>query len=116
MATSMLVPKEGWARMTNEVLSVDIGELGPGKMKAVQHAGLSILVCNVDGEFYALENECSHAAVPLDEGTLRGCELECDFHGALFDVRNGEALAMPATVAVRSFLVERRGRVLSIRI
>ena len=112
----MLVPKEGRDRMANEILSVDIGELAPGKMKAVQHAGLSVLICNVDGEFYALENECSHAAVPLDEGTLRGCELECDFHGALFDVRSGAALAMPATVPVRVFPVERSGRVLSIRI
>ena len=102
--------------MPHEILNVDIEALAPGEMKAVQHAGFSILVCNVDGEFHALENECSHAAVPLDEGTLRGCELECAFHGALFDVRSGEALAMPATAPVRVFPVERRGRVLSIRI
>ena len=85
-------------------------------MKPVSHKTLSILVCNVDGEFFAVENECTHAAVPLDEGTLRGCELECDFHGAVFDVRTGEALAMPATVALRRFPVERRGQVILIRV
>ena len=85
-------------------------------MKPVSHEALSILVCNVDGEFFAVENECTHAAVPLDEGTLRGCELECDFHGAVFDVRTGEALAMPATVALRRFPVERRGQTILIRV
>ena len=102
--------------MAEDLLEVDVSGLGAGEMKAIAHGALSILVCNVDGEFFAVENECSHAAVPLDEGTLRGCEIECDFHGAVFDVRTGEALAMPATVALRRFPVERRGQVILIRV
>ncbi|MEO1935276.1 MAG: non-heme iron oxygenase ferredoxin subunit [Myxococcales bacterium] len=110
----MLRLKKGQVGMVDESLVVDIAGLSPGEMKAVQHGRLSVLICNVEGEFYALENECSHAAVPLDEGTLRGCEIECDFHGALFDVRSGEALAMPATSPVRSFPVKRRGNFLTV--
>lgn len=102
--------------MADDLLEVDVSDLGPGQMKSVAHQALSILVCNVDGEFFAVENECSHAAVPLDEGTLRGCELECDFHGAVFDVRSGEALAMPATLPLRRFPVERRDQAILIRI
>jgi len=98
----------------DESVTVDIADLSPGEMKAVQHGKMSVLICNVGGEFYALENECSHAAVPLEEGTLRGCEIECDFHGALFDVRSGEALAMPATLPVRIFRVKRAGHSLTI--
>ena len=89
--------------MPHEILNVDIEALAPGEMKAVQHAGFSILVCNVDGEFHALENECSHAAVPLDEGTLRGCELECAFHGALFDVRSGKRWQCPRRLRCEFF-------------
>lgn len=102
--------------MADEKLEVEVAEMLPGSMKAVRHGDLSILICNVDGDFYAVENECSHAAVPLDEGTLRGCELECDFHGAVFDVRNGEVIAMPATRPLRVFPVERVGASIVLRI
>ena len=102
--------------MTDEALEVDVSGLGPGQMRALEHGGVSILLCNVDGEIYAVENECSHAAVPLDEGTLRGCELECDFHGAVFDVRSGEALAMPATRSLRTFPLERQGEKVRLRL
>ncbi len=102
--------------MTGEVLELDVTGLGPGEMRAFDHGGVSILLCNVEGEIYAVENECSHAAVPLDEGTLRGCELECDFHGAVFDVRNGTALAMPATRSLRTFSLEKRGEIVRLRL
>ena len=102
--------------MTDEALEVDISGLGQGQMRALEHGGVSILLCNVDGEIFAVENECSHAAVPLDEGTLRGCELECDFHGAVFDVRSGEALAMPATRSLRTFSLEREGQIVRLRL
>jgi len=102
--------------MTDKALEVDISGLGPGQMRALEHGGVSILLCNVDGEIYAVENECSHAAVPLDEGTLRGCELECDFHGAVFDVRSGEALAMPASRPLRTFALEREGQIVRLRL
>lgn len=90
-------------------LEVDVAELEPGQMKAVEHAGRSILLCNVDGQIHAVENECSHAAVPLVEGELDGCEVECAFHGAVFDVRDGRALALPAKDPIRTFEVRREG-------
>jgi 3-phenylpropionate/trans-cinnamate dioxygenase ferredoxin subunit len=85
---------------------VDVSDLEPGQMKAVQHHDLSILVCNAGGEIHAVENQCSHAAVPLLDGYLDGCELECSFHGAVFDVRDGSVIALPAKEPLRSFPVE----------
>ncbi len=87
-------------------LEVDVSDLAPGQMRVVEHAGVSVLLCNVDGAIYAVENLCSHASVPLSEGKLRGCELECDLHGAVFDVRSGAALALPAKLPIRTFRVE----------
>lgn len=95
--------------MSEPALEVDIGDLAPGAMRAIEHAGRSVLLCNVDGEIFAVENRCSHADVPLDEGTLEGCELECMFHGAVFDVRTGAAVALPATRPIARFRVEREG-------
>ena len=95
---------------------LDISGVGPGEFLVVDHDGLSILVCNVGGDFYAIENVCSHAQVPLSDGDLHGCEIECIFHGAIFDVRNGEPLAPPATRPVRTFELERSGDRLRIHI
>jgi len=92
-----------------ELVEVEVSGLGPGQMRAVEHAGISVLLCNVDGEIHAVENLCSHAAVPLVEGELDGCELECALHGAVFDVRDGRALALPAKDPIRSFAVHREG-------
>jgi nitrite reductase/ring-hydroxylating ferredoxin subunit len=93
-------------------LRVDVSGLAPGgKLALESETGRKILLCNVGGTLYAIENQCSHAAVELTEGTLEGCELECRFHGAVFDVRNGRALALPARRDLRSYPVSREGDV-----
>jgi 3-phenylpropionate/trans-cinnamate dioxygenase ferredoxin subunit len=88
---------------------LDVANLAPGQTRALEHAGIEILLCNVGGELHAVENRCTHAAVPLTEAFLSGCELECPVHGALFDVRDGRALALPAREPLRSFPVTRMG-------
>ena len=67
-----------------------------------------VVVANVDGVLYALEDQCSHANFPLSEGELDGTELECVFHGAKFDVCTGRAMQLPAIRPVRTFDVESR--------
>lgn len=93
-----------------------MSDLPPGAMRVIEHAGTSVLLCNVGGDFYAVENVCSHAAVPLSEGELDGCELECVLHGAVFDVRTGDAIALPAREGIKSFPVEREGNRVRIRV
>ena len=62
-----------------------------------------------DGEeFFALQDECSHAAVPLSEGEVRDCTIECWLHGSTFDLRTGKPTVLPATEAVATFPVELR--------
>jgi 3-phenylpropionate/trans-cinnamate dioxygenase ferredoxin subunit len=66
------------------------------------------IVHGEDGEFYAIYDECSHAAVPLSEGEVEGCTLECWLHGSRFDLRTGQPTGLPATVPVPVFPVEIR--------
>ena len=73
-----------------------VTEIPPGTKKIVEVAGVLIVVVNVDGEFYAVEDVCTHDGGPLGEGKLEGCQLVCPRHGARFDVRTGAALTMPA--------------------
>ncbi len=55
-----------------------------------------MLVCNVGGDLYAVEDVCPHDRGPLGEGRLRGATIECPRHGARFDVRDGSVKAPPA--------------------
>jgi 3-phenylpropionate/trans-cinnamate dioxygenase ferredoxin subunit len=53
-----------------------------------------------DGEFYAAYDECSHAQIPLSEGEIEGCTLECWLHGSRFDLRTGKPSGPPASEPV----------------
>jgi 3-phenylpropionate/trans-cinnamate dioxygenase ferredoxin subunit len=70
---------------------------------------LRIAVCNVDGQFYAIEDVCTHDGGSLDQGDLEGDEIECPRHGARFNVRTGDATLMPAVMPVRTFPVKIEG-------
>ncbi len=70
---------------------------------------LRIAVCNVDGEYYAIEDVCTHDGGPLDQGDLEGDEIECPRHGARFNVRTGDATLMPAVMPVRTFPIKIEG-------
>ncbi len=52
---------------------------------------------HLDGEFYCIDDLCTHDGGPLGEGDLEGHEIVCPRHGARFDIRTGKALTMPAT-------------------
>lgn len=86
--------------------------LGEGEMAACEVDGVKVLVCQVEGRFYALHDQCSHARQALHGGTLRGHELRCPLHGGRFDVRTGKCLGPPASLPVQSFPVQlERGKV-----
>jgi len=61
-----------------------------------------------DDNFYAIHDMCSHAAVPLSQGEVDGCTLECWLHGSRFDLRTGEPTGLPATEPVPVYPVEIR--------
>lgn len=72
-------------------------DLPEGRMKSCIVAGRDIVVCNVKGNLYALDNVCTHAFARMTEGRLKGTRLMCPLHGAVFDVRDGRVLETPAT-------------------
>jgi 3-phenylpropionate/trans-cinnamate dioxygenase ferredoxin subunit len=72
-------------------------EVAKGTAISVEVDGLDVAVVHADdGQFYAVRDECSHAAVALSEGEVDGCTLECWLHGSRFDLVTGEPLALPA--------------------
>lgn len=81
------------------------GDLPPGEMLRFEDGPEPILVCNVDGEFYATQDTCTHGEWPLSEGYLDGATVECSLHWAKFCVRTGKVEALPACVALRTYAV-----------
>jgi nitrite reductase/ring-hydroxylating ferredoxin subunit len=59
--------------------------------------GLQLAIFRSGGKFYATAEHCTHEDESLEEGWLDGCQIECPRHGAMFDLRTGEAISLPAT-------------------
>ena len=70
-------------------------EVPPGSMKQVEVGGDPVALINVDGEFYAIGGECTHAGGLLSEGILEGHQVECPLHGGIFNVKTGDAESPP---------------------
>ena len=86
----------------------DIGrvdEIPAGTYKVNDDDDVAIAVFNVGGEFYAIEDVCTHDGAELTGGSLDGDEITCPRHGARFSVRSGEALTPPAYEPTRVFPV-----------
>ena len=79
-------------------------------MKSFDVDGEPVLVANIDGTFYSIADTCSHAMAYLSEGELlENCQVQCPDHGAIFDLKTGEALALPAVSPVETFKVTIEG-------
>ncbi len=85
----------------------EAAEVAPGGMLRVQPEGLDpILVCNVNGKIYAVDDECTHAIASLSEGRLQGNIVFCPLHGGSFDVCSGKAKSLPCKQALRTWPIE----------
>ena len=84
-----------------------LDELPPGGTRVVQANGLEIGVFNCGGELLAMEDRCSHDDGDLSDGELdqAACTIECPRHGALWDLRTGKPMTLPAYVPVETFPV-----------
>jgi 3-phenylpropionate/trans-cinnamate dioxygenase ferredoxin subunit len=73
-----------------------VSDLEPGKPYAASVDGVEVALV-VDGDdVYAIHDRCSHAEIPLSEGDVDGCLIECWLHGSTFDLRSGEPTTLPA--------------------
>ena len=86
-----------------------VTDLKDGEPLQVVLAGDEIAIVQTEGEVFAIRDWCSHAAVPLSEGEVDGCTIECWLHGSRFDLRTGEPTGMPATVPVPVYPVKIEG-------
>ena len=84
-----------------------INEIKPGKMKRINASdGKRILVCNVAGEFFAVDDMCTHEDASLYLGCLKGDEVQGSLHGGRFNVKTGAATVEPAELPLQTYVVK----------
>jgi nitrite reductase/ring-hydroxylating ferredoxin subunit len=88
----------------------------PGRIVSLKAGDQTVAVANVDGEFFAFPDSCTHEECPLSEGELDGHVVICDCHGGMFDIRTGEPVGGPVYVALRTFRVIRAGTDLNVAV
>jgi 3-phenylpropionate/trans-cinnamate dioxygenase ferredoxin subunit len=82
-----------------------LDQLESGKPVKLEKAGKSICVTRVGNEVFAIDDTCSHSEASLSEGDVSGFKIECWLHGAEFDLRTGEAVTLPANIALATYPV-----------
>ena len=75
-----------------------VSDITPGKMIKVSAEGKEILVVNSNGNFYAVDDTCTHSGASLSEGQLDDTTVICGWHGAQFDCKNGKLTKFPAKI------------------
>jgi nitrite reductase/ring-hydroxylating ferredoxin subunit len=89
-----------------EIPLFDPLELDPSEVRQVEIEGHdAIAIYNLDGEFFATDDTCTHGAASLAEGDIEGDEVICPFHMGAFNIRTGEAVVAPCVKAVRTYPV-----------
>ena len=84
-------------------------EVAEGQVRVVEAKGQRLALSHVGGEFFALEDLCTHDNGPLGEGSLSGDLIECPRHGARFSVRTGQPVTLPAVLPVKTYPVKVSG-------
>jgi 3-phenylpropionate/trans-cinnamate dioxygenase ferredoxin subunit len=87
----------------------------PGTRRVVDVEGTAIAVFNLGGEYYAIEDTCTHDGGELASGEVEDGIITCPRHGARFSIKTGAVLAPPAYEPVATFPVRIENGVVQVR-
>ena len=78
-------------------------DVSPGSALKVETGSLVLAVFNLDGEYYVMDDLCSHGPGSLSEGYIDGDVVECNFHNGQFDIKTGEIVSPPCMIPVKTY-------------
>ena len=91
------------------VASVD--EVPAQTLKGVRADGTEICLAHAeDGNFYAIDDECTHESFLLSLGELFELDVECPQHGSRFNLKTGKVTGLPAVIPTRTYPVTVEGK------
>lgn len=82
-----------------------VDELQPGQMKRIEAHGRKMLLCNADGQYFCVDELCSHEDYSLWFGCIKGKTIKCSLHGSHFNLVDGKPLNEPADCPLRTYPV-----------
>lgn len=82
----------------SKIIAGKTTDITPGKMIKVSVDGKEIMVVNIDGDYCAMDDSCTHSGASLSEGKLDGCKVICGWHKAEFDCKTGKLVKFPAKI------------------
>ena len=97
---------------------IDVGKadaIADGEHVVVDVDGTEVAVFKIDGQFYAIEDVCTHDGAEIASGELDGDEIICPRHGARFCVRTGEVKCAPAYENIETFPVQIADGIVQVR-
>jgi len=80
-------------------------ELKPNEMKRVNINGKRLLLANAEGQYYCVDEMCTHEDYSLYLGCIQGKRIKCSLHGSYFDLASGQPLNEPADCPIRTYPV-----------
>lgn len=80
-----------------------VDELAPKQMQRIEVAGKKLLLVNAEGEFFCVDEMCSHEDYSLWFGCIKGKSIKCSLHGSYFDLASGKPLNEPADCPIRTY-------------
>lgn len=92
-----------------------VGEIETGTCIPVDVDGTQVALFNLDGEYYAIEDICTHDGSEISCGIVLGEEIMCPRHGARFSIKTGEVVAPPAYEDIEAFPVRLQGDSIQVR-
>ena len=84
---------------------IDPSGLTDGENIIIDLDGTDVAVFKIAGEFFAIEDKCTHDGAEIASGVLEGDEIICPRHGARFCVKTGAVKSPPAYEDVACFPV-----------
>ena len=101
--------------MTQRIEAARVGDSADRTCKVIPLNGSNVAVFNLDGEYFAPEDLCTHMGGDLSSGRVEGDRAVCPWHLAEFSIRTGAAVKAPAYEAVHTFPVRVRDGVIEVR-
>ncbi len=96
--------------MGNMIKVAEVSDIPVGGVKKVTLEDVDIAIFNISGELYAIGDTCTHEQASLSEGDVDGDNISCARHGATFNIKTGEVVALPAVMPVPIYRVKVEGK------
>jgi 3-phenylpropionate/trans-cinnamate dioxygenase ferredoxin subunit len=72
-----------------------VNDIKPNSLNGLKINDKKILLANVNGNYYAIGDVCTHMGCQLSKGKLQGETVTCPCHGSTYDLKTGNYVAGP---------------------